>query len=78
MNQSWLFLGVESINGALVAMRHCIEDEEDIDKIKKMIEDESSKSRSVNEQALWETYKDFLDPRINKAIASVEGEDGGG
>ena len=72
MNHSWPFLGIEFMNGALVAMRKCIENEEDIEKIKKMIEEEVSHSKSVNEHALWETYKDFLDPRINTAL---EGED---
>ena len=36
MNNSWPFLGIESMNGALVAMRKCIENEEDIGKIKKL------------------------------------------
>jgi len=33
-----------------------------------MIEGNIKTSKSVNEEALWETYKDFLDPRINQDL----------
>ena len=73
MNQSWPNVGISRLEDALVAIRQCIKKEEDIERIKKMITEKSSTSNSPNEQALWETYKDFLDPRINDALRSIEG-----
>ena len=37
-------------------------------RMKTLIEEKAQQSGSVNEQALWETYKDFLDPMINTSL----------
>jgi len=52
---------------AIAAMQKCIENGE-VDNMRKMIEGNIKTSKSVNEEALWETYKDFLDPRINQDL----------
>ena len=52
---------------AVAAMQKCISDG-DIDNMRKLIESNIKTSQSVNEEALWETYKDFLDPRINQDL----------
>ena len=75
MNKSWPHVGIDSIKEAITAIRKCIEKEEDIEKINVLIEENSKQSKSVNEQALWETYKDFLDPRINDEVRFTEGGD---
>jgi len=38
--------------------------------ISQAIDEAIAKSRNVNEHALWETYKDFLNPDINPAAKS--------
>ena len=38
--------------------------------ITEAIDEAIAKSRNVNEHALWETYKDFLNPDINPAAKS--------
>ena len=64
-------VGVKGMVTAIEAMRMCIKERgESFDKIKKMIEKRSKEATSVNEVALWETYKDFLDPRINQSLDS--------
>ena len=71
MNYDWSVVGVKGMVTAIEAMRMCIKERgESFDKIKKMIEKRSKEATSLNEQALWETYKDFLDPRINQSLDS--------
>ena len=71
MNYDWAVVGVKGMVTAIEAMRMCIKERgESFDKIKKMIEKRSKEATSVNEVALWETYKDFLDPRINQSLDS--------
>jgi hypothetical protein len=71
MNYDWSVVGVKGMVTAIEAMRMCIKERgESFDKIKKMIEKRSKEATSVNEVALWETYKDFLDPRINQSLDS--------
>ena len=71
MNYDWSVVGVKGMITAIEAMRKCIEERgESFDKIKKMIELRSKEATSLNEQALWETYKDFLDPQINTSLDS--------
>ena len=38
--------------------------------ISQAIDEAISKSRNVNEHALWETYRDFMNPDINPAAQS--------
>jgi len=38
--------------------------------ISQAIDEAVAKARSVNEHALWETYRDFMDPDINPAAKS--------
>jgi len=38
--------------------------------ISKAIDEAIAKSRNVNEHALWETYRDFMNPDINPAAKS--------
>ena len=71
MNYDWSVVGVKGMVTAIEAMRMCIKERgESFDKIKKMIEKRAKEATSVNEVALWETYKDFLDPRINQSLDS--------
>ena len=71
MNYDWSVVGVKGMVTAVEAMRMCIKERGDsFDKIKEMIEERSKEAPSVNERALWETYKDFLDPRINQSLDS--------
>ncbi len=71
MNYDWSVVGVKGMVTAVEAMRMCIKERGDsFDKIKEMIEVRSKEATSVNEKALWETYKDFLDPRINQSLDS--------
>ena len=71
MSYDWSVVGVKGMVTAIEAMRMCIKERgESFDKIKKMIEKRSKEATSVNEVALWETYKDFLDPRINQSLDS--------
>jgi hypothetical protein len=66
MNYDWSVVGIKGMVTAIEAMRKCIHDDGDsFEKIKKMIETRSYEATSINEKALWETYKDFLDPQIN-------------
>jgi hypothetical protein len=69
MNYDWSVVGIKGMVTAIEAMRKCIHDDgESFEKIKDMIEIRSKEATSVNEQALWETYKDFLDPQINTTL----------
>ena len=66
MNYDWSVVGIKGMVAAIEAMRKYIHDDGDsLEKIKKMIETRSYEATSINEKALWETYKDFLDPQIN-------------
>ena len=38
--------------------------------ISQAIDEAVAKARNVNEHALWETYRDFMDPDINPAAKS--------
>ncbi len=67
MSRPWCMVGVGGIASAVAAMQKCISDG-DIDNMRKLIESNIKTSQSVNEEALWETYKDFLDPRINQDL----------
>ena len=67
MSRPWCMVGVTGMVSAIAAMQKCIENGE-VDNMRKMIEGNIKTSKSVNEEALWETYKDFLDPRINQDL----------
>ena len=49
------------------------------DMFRKVLEEMAKNSSCVREEALWETYKDFLDEKIDFSLASVsrirEGEE---
>ena len=38
--------------------------------IREAIDEAISKARTINEHALWETYRDFMNPDINPAAKS--------
>ena len=49
------------------------------DMFRSVLEEMAKNSKCVREEALWETYKDFLDEDLDRALASVtpirEGEE---
>jgi len=51
----------------------------DKDMFRRVLEEMAKNSTCVREEALWETYKDFLDEDLDRALASVtpigEGEE---
>ena len=67
MSRPWCMVGVGGLVQAVAAMQKCIADGE-VENMTKLIESNIKTSQSVHEEALWETYKDFLDPRINQDL----------
>lgn len=67
MSRPWCMIGVHGLMNAIAAMKECIAEGEG-DKMKTLIERNIKNSLSVNEEALWQTYKDFLDPRLNQDL----------
>ena len=76
-------MGVWHLQTAITVMNLLIDNDlVDFGVMKALIEEKAQQSGSVNEQALWETYRDFLNTEINSAaeipqnvIRFPEGED---
>ena len=65
----WVGMGVWHLKTAISVMNLLIDNDlVDFGVMKALIEEKAQQSGSVNEQALWETYKDFLDPMINTSL----------
>ncbi len=79
----WVGMGVWHLQTSISIMNLLINNDlVDLGVMKTLIEEKAQQSGSVNEQALWETYRDFLNPEINSAanipqnvIRFPEGED---
>ena len=65
----WVGMGVWLLKTSISVMNLLIDNDlVDFGVMKALIEEKAQQSGSVNEQALWETYKDFLDPMINTSL----------
>jgi hypothetical protein len=65
----WVGMGVWHLQTSISIMNLLINNDlVDLGVMKTLIEEKAQQSGSVNEQALWETYKDFLDPMINTSL----------
>jgi hypothetical protein len=65
----WVGMGIWHLKTAISVMNLLIDNDlVDFGVMKALIEEKAQQSGSVNEQALWETYKDFLDPMINTSL----------
>ena len=67
--EQWVGLGVWHLQSAISIMNLLVDNQlVDLNIIKALIDEKIKDAGSVNEEALWETYKDFLNPSINRAI----------
>jgi len=67
--EQWVGLGVWHLQSSIAIINLLVDNGlVDLSLIKILIEEKIKDAGSVNEEALWETYKDFLNPSINTAI----------
>ena len=65
--KEWVGIGVWHIQTAISIMNLLVNNQlVDLKLMDEMITEKIKKCGSVNEQALWETYRDFLNPEINQ------------
>ena len=66
--KEWVGIGVWHIQTAISVMNLLVNNQlVDLGLMNEMITEKIKESGDVNEQALWETYRDFLNPDINRA-----------
>ena len=67
--KEWVGMGVWHIQTAISLMNLLVNNQlVDLKLMDEMITEKIKESGHQNEQALWETYRDFLDPEINSAL----------
>ena len=65
--KEWVGIGVWHIQTAVSVMNLLVNNQlVDLGLMNEMITEKIKGSGDVNEQALWETYRDFLNPDINR------------
>ena len=66
--KEWVGIGVWHIQTAISVMNLLVNNQlVDLGLMNEMITEKVKESGDVNEQALWETYRDFLNPDIKRA-----------
>ena len=67
--KEWVGMGVWHIQTAISIMNLLVNNQlVDLKLMDEMITEKIKESGHQNEQAIWETYRDFLNPEINSAI----------
>ena len=67
--KEWVGIGVWHIQTAISVMNLLVNNQlVDLGLMNEMITEKIKESGHQNEQALWETYRDFLNPEINSAV----------
>ena len=65
--KEWVGMGVWHIQTAISIMNLLVNNQlDDLNLMGEMITEKIKESGHQNEQALWETYRDFLNPEINQ------------
>ena len=68
--KEWVGMGVWHLQTAITIMNLLVNNQlVDLKLMDEMITEKIKESGHQNEQAIWETYRDFLNPEINSAVA---------